>query len=60
MVSVLYCNNIVAIRGIWLRSLANDRIPVPTILHQQFPYLLRHKFFDARLSSRKTDMRQIV
>jgi hypothetical protein len=29
---------------IWPRSLANDRIPAPAILHQQFPCLLRHKF----------------
>jgi hypothetical protein len=34
---------VVAIRGIWLRNLANDRIPAPTILHQQFPCLLCHK-----------------
>jgi hypothetical protein len=35
---------IVAIRGIWPRNLANDRIPAPAILHRQFPCLLRHKF----------------
>jgi hypothetical protein len=35
---------VVEIRGIWLQNLANDRIPAPTILHQQFPCLLRHKF----------------
>jgi hypothetical protein len=34
----------VAIRGIWLRCLANERIPVPAILHRQFPCLLRHTF----------------
>jgi hypothetical protein len=35
---------VVAIRGIWLRSLANEWIPVPAILHWQFPCLLHHKF----------------
>jgi hypothetical protein len=35
---------VVAIRGIWPRNLANDRIPAPAILHRQFPCLLRHKF----------------
>jgi hypothetical protein len=31
---------VVAIRGILLRSLAYGRIPVPAILHRQFPCLL--------------------
>jgi hypothetical protein len=35
---------VVAIRGIWPRNLANDRIPVSAILHRQFPCLLRNKF----------------
>jgi hypothetical protein len=35
---------VVAIHGIWPRNLANDWIPAPAILHQQFPCLLRHKF----------------
>jgi hypothetical protein len=34
---------VVAIRGIWMRSLANDRTPVPAILYRQLPCLLRHK-----------------
>jgi hypothetical protein len=34
-----------AFRGkIWARNLAKDWIPVPAILHQQLPCLLRHNF----------------
>jgi hypothetical protein len=35
---------VVAILGIWLRNLANDRIPVPAILHRLFPCFQRHTF----------------
>jgi hypothetical protein len=31
-------------RGFWARNATNDWIPVPSILHRQFPSLLRHKF----------------
>jgi hypothetical protein len=35
---------VVAICGIWLRNLSNERIPVPTIFHWLFPCLLHYKF----------------
>jgi hypothetical protein len=35
---------VVAIPGIWLLSLANERIPVSAILNRQFLCLLRHTF----------------
>jgi hypothetical protein len=35
---------VLANRGIWTQNATNDWIPVPSILHRQFPSLLRHKF----------------
>jgi hypothetical protein len=36
--------HVLAIRGIWPRNLANDRIPAPAILHRETPCLKRHIF----------------